>query len=157
MKFSPETHKIVELMAPAADAAGRTSDWVSLKNALRAWIIVHITQGNAATVALTPNQATAVAGTGTKVIPAVPIWSNLDTAASDVLVARTAAANYTTDAGVKNKIVVFQIDPDMLDADNSFDCISIDTGASNAANITQAIAVLEMRKGGASLEAVITD
>lgn len=144
MKFNlAEQAKLVEALAPAADAAGRTGDYVSLKHASRAYIVVTITQGNAATVALTPYQATAVAGTSEKVLAkVVPIWSNLDTAASDTLVRRTDAVNYTTDAGVKNKIVVFQVDAAALDVDNGFDCITVKTGASNVANITQAMYVL---------------
>ena len=46
----PEDIKIVNLLAPAADAAGRTGAYVSLKNAIKAFIVVHLTQGNAATV-----------------------------------------------------------------------------------------------------------
>lgn len=138
MKFHlVEMAKIVEGLAPAADAAGRTGDYVSLKNAARLFIVVHITQGNAATVALTPYQASDVSATGEKVINAVPVWSNLDTATSDALVRRTDAANYTTDVAVKNKIVVFQIDAAALDTTNGFDCVTVKTGASNAANITQ--------------------
>jgi hypothetical protein len=153
-----EGAQLVEALAPAADAAGRTGDYVSLKHARRAFVFVHITQGNAATVALTPYQATSVAAGGEKVISAVPIWSNLDTAASDAMVARTAAANYTTDAGVKNKIVVFQIDAAALDTNNGFDCITVKTGASNAANITQAIYVLDnVRFPQASPLTAITD
>src|SRR5690349_14644864 len=100
-----EGAKIVEALAPAADAAGRTGSYVTMKDAARAFVVVHITQGNAATIALSLLQATAVAGTGSKALAnAVPIWSNLDTATSDALVARTAAVSYTTDAAVKNKI-----------------------------------------------------
>lgn len=137
-----EQTKIVEGLPPAADAAGRTGDYVTLKDAAGIYIICHVTQGNAATVALTPYQATAVAGTGEKVISAVPVWSNLDTAATDTLVRRTDAANYTTDAAVKNKIVVFFIPAAALDVTNGFDCVCVKTGASNVANITQAMYVL---------------
>jgi len=131
-----EGAKLVEGLGPAADAAGRTSDVISLKDYTRCFIIVHINQGNAATVLLTPEQCTAVAGTGNKAIPAVPIWSDLDCATSDALVARTAAATYTTDAGVARKIVIFQVDAAALDVNGGFDCLRISTGASNAANIT---------------------
>jgi hypothetical protein len=143
-KFTlPQQMKIVEAIAPAADAAGRSSDIVSLKNCGKAYILVHLTQGNAATVALTPMQAQDVAGTGAKVLAnAVPIWSNLDTATSDTLVRRTDAVNYTTDAALKNKIVIFEIDPALLDVANGFDCVYFTTGASNAANITQAMFLL---------------
>ena len=38
------------LLPPAADAAGRTSPFRDLKNALKAYIVCHVNQGNAATV-----------------------------------------------------------------------------------------------------------
>ena len=129
----------VMLMAPAADAAGRTSPYRSLKNALKAYVVAHVNQGNAATVQLSLLQASAVAGTGSKAIAAVPIWSNLDTSVNDTLTSRTAAATYTTDAGVKDKLVVFEITPEScMDIANGFDCIAVSTGASNVANITEA-------------------
>lgn len=143
MKFHlAENAKVVSLLAPAADAAGRTGAYVSLKGYTRAFILVYLNQGNAATVALTPNQASAVAGTGTKVINAVPVWANLDCATNDILARATDAANYTTDAAVKIKQVLFQIDAAALDTNNGFDCLTVITGASNAANITSAIAIL---------------
>jgi len=136
----PQFCKITDALAPATDAAGRSSLYISLKNYHKAFLVVHITQGNAATILLTVNQATAIAGTGTKVLAiAVPIWANLDTVAAEALVKATDAVNYTTDAGVKNKIVVFEIDPARLDVAGGFDCINVSTGASNVANITQAM------------------
>lgn len=138
MKISlPQEVKIVEAIPPATDAAGRSSAAVSLKNAGKAYIEVHITQGNAATIALVPMQATAIAKTGGKVLTnAVPIWANLDTAAGDTLARATDAVNYTTDAAVKNKIVIFEIDPSLLDVANGYDVIYFTTGPSNVANIT---------------------
>lgn len=149
----------VEAMPPATDAAGRTGDYVSLKNAHKVFIVVHITQGNAATVALTPYQATNVAAGSEKVLTnTVPIYANLDTAASDALVRRTDAVNYTTDAAVKNKLVIFEIDPSTLDINNGFDCITVKTGASNAANITQAMYYVgPTRYPGATPPSVIVD
>lgn len=154
-----EKAKIVEALAPAADAAGRTGDYVSLKNAGICNVVVHITQGNAATIALTIEQATVVAGTDSKVITnVVPIWADLDTAASDALVRATDAVNYTTDAGLKNKIVIFQINPRSLDVANGFDCITVKTGASNVANITQAMYIMtDLRYAQATPPAAITD
>lgn len=148
----PETLFPVSLLAPAADAAGRSSAAISLKNAKRAFIVAHLTQGNAATVALTPEQCTLVDGTGAKALTNnIPLWSNLDVAAADTLVRRTDAKNYTTDAGVKNKIVVFQIDPaTALDIPGGFDCIRLTTGASNAANITSATLYIEPKHGSAT-------
>jgi len=141
-----EMAQVISLLSPAADAAGRTSAYVSLKNAQKAFIVCYITQGNAATIALTPLQASAVAGTGSKALTsAAPIAVNLDTDTipSDTMSIVAAAANYTTDAGVKNKIVIFEIDPiESMDINNGFNHIAVSTGASNAANITSALLVI---------------
>lgn len=135
----PEVYKIVEALCPATDAAGRTGDWVSLKNYKTCFIVCNITQGDPATVAITIQQAKAVAGTSAKAITVpVPIWSNLDCATSDTLVQQTAAVSYTTDAGVAIKQVIFQVDSSTLDIANGFDCVAVLTGASDAANITSA-------------------
>src|SRR5690606_16726774 len=88
----PEDCNVIGILKPATDAAGRTSRYVSLKNVLRAWIIAYIDQGNAATVLLSPKQATTVAGAGSKVLSnAVPIWANNDVAAADALTRQTDA------------------------------------------------------------------
>jgi hypothetical protein len=155
----PETYNIFHLLAPAADAAGRTSaQYASLKNAKRAWIYCSITQGNAATILLTPLQATSVAGTGSKVLTkACPIYVNLDTAASGTWVRATDAVNYTTDAGVKLKTIVFLVDPATLDLANSFDCLGVSTGASNAANITSVHVIVENRYAQAVPPSLVAD
>jgi len=150
--------KIVEALKPQAGAA-LTGDYVSLKNYARAFVLVHINQANAAVVAITIEQASVVAGTDTKVITkAVPIWANLDCVASDALAAATAAVGYTTDAGTKDKLVVFEIDPCSLDVANGFDCITVKTAASNAANITSALYLLvKGRDTGATPASAIVD
>jgi hypothetical protein len=105
--------------------------------------MVHITQGNAATILLTPQQASAIAGTGVKALAnAVPIWANSDEANSDTLVRQTDAVNFTTSAATADKRVIFEVNPDYLDVANGFDCIRVQTGASNAANITEASYIL---------------
>jgi hypothetical protein len=157
-KSLPQHYKIVEALTPGADAAGRTSDWVSLKNCHKAWIVVHVDQGNAATIAITVEQATAVAGTSNKAITvAVPIWANEDCATSDTLVAQTAAVSFTTSAAVKHKQVIFEVDPAALDQANGFDCLAVVTGASNAANITSAQFYLATRYPQGTPPAAITN
>lgn len=130
------------LLEPAADAAGRTSsNWLSLRNAEKAWIVCYIKQGNAATILLTPLQATSSAGAGSKAISnAVPIQLCDSALTADAFVVQAAALNFTTDANVATKIVVFEITPEIaLDMANGFNHIGISTGASNAANITCAL------------------
>lgn len=129
----------VSLLPAAADAAGRTGSYRTLKNAIKAYIVARVNQGNAATVQLSVLQAQDVSGTNSKAINSVPIWLVADTSVTDALVAQVAAASFTTSATLKDKIVVFEIMPDAaLDTTNAFDCIAIQTGASNAGNVTEA-------------------
>jgi hypothetical protein len=142
-RINPESATPITLLPPAADAAGRTGPYRSLKNAKKAYAVVQINQGNAATVALSFEQATAVAGTAAKAFDAVKrIWAteNDGTAA---LARQANAAGYTTTAAQNPKVVVFEIDPTQLDVANGFDCIAITTGASNAANITAAVLFID--------------
>ncbi len=134
----------VKLLPCAADAAGRTSStYASLRNCEKAWVVVEVNQGNAATVLLSLLQATSDSGASSKAIQnAVPIWLNDDTSlatGSDAFVVETAATTFTTDATTKDKLIVFEITPEIaLDMVNGFNHIGISTGASNAANITSA-------------------
>lgn len=131
-----------EILNPAADAAGRTGTYVSCKFAHKIFIVVHVTQGNAATIVLSVLQAQDVSGTNSKAIGNnVRIWANQDTSvAANVLTRQTDGTSFTTSSAVKNKVVVFEIEPAMLDLTNNFKTVTISTGASNAANITQAMA-----------------
>ncbi len=82
---------------------------------LKAYVVVHINQGNAAPVTLSLLQATAVAGAGSKaLLNTTPIWCNANTGASDSYVKQTAAMSFTTDVGTNDKIVIFEIQPEVL-------------------------------------------
>jgi hypothetical protein len=153
----PENVNLYTFLAPAADGAGRTSAYHSLKGAVKAWIVFHVTQGNAATILLSPLQATAVAGTSSKAISACRIWTKL-TAAATYFTKQTEAATYTTDAGVDNKVVVLELDcAKVLDIANGFDCIAMSTGASNAANITSALLIVQPHYQGIPEVNALTD
>ena len=155
--YIPENLLPISVLPPAADAAGRTGAWVSLKNAVRAWVEFYVDQGNAATIAVTINQASAVAGTGSKAITnAVPIWANQDATAA-AFTRQTDAVSFTTSAAVKKKIVIFEIDPASLDVAGGFDCITCITGASNAANITSAKIWIETSYGQATAINALAD
>lgn len=141
----------IGLLPPAADAAGRTSAYHSLKNcAGKAYLVCRVNQGNAAQVTFTPLQATDVSGSGSKVISATQIFLAADTATADALVRQTDGANFQTSATLKDKIVVFEFDTSELDVANGFDCIAIQTSASNAANITAAEMLYKPRYAGAT-------
>ena len=101
--------------AGAFAGAALTGAYVSVKNYGRVFVMVDIDQANAASMAISIEQASAVAGTGSKVITvAVPIWANEDCATNDTLVRQTDAVDFTTSAAVKVKKVVFEIDPATL-------------------------------------------
>lgn len=139
----PEETKIVQVLTPATDAAGRTSSYVSLKNARKATFIVPVAQGNAAQVTVSVVQATAVAGTGSKAISqACPIWANQDISAGDDLTAQTAATSFQLSTALANKVLVIEVPTEALDLANGFDCVAITTSASNVANLTAGTAVL---------------
>jgi len=145
MRIYSENIHIVDVMAPATDAAGRSSDAVSLKNFNMAMVEVSLTQGNAATIALTVQQCTAVDGTGAKAISVnVPIFASQDVGAAsgDVLTRQADGVEFTTSATLARKTIRFVIDPAKLDLAGGFDCLRINTGASNVANLTSARIIL---------------
>lgn len=143
----PEYFKIVQLTGPVTTNGGVTSDYASLKNANKAWIVVDMNQAVGHATLLTPKQASAVAGTGVKVLTSVVnIWANEDVAASDTLVKQTSALNYTVAADVKKKQIIFEIDPAGLDLSNSFDCINlVSADSSQATNFINATLYIDTR------------
>jgi hypothetical protein len=131
------------ILDPAADAAGRASRAVSLKNYTGSVkLVAYINQGNAATVTVTPEQCSAVAGTGAKAIVASPVYAAQDLATTTVKVRGANAAAFTTSAATTAKMVEFLIDPAAFDTAGGFDCLRVSTGASNVANITSAFLIL---------------
>lgn len=145
----------VRLLPHQADAAGRTSAiWLDLRNcAGKAYIVCSVNQGNAAPVLFTPLQAQSVTGTNSKAIGAMPIFLNAATATSDAFVQQTSAANFTTSATLADKIVVFEITPEMcLDmVTGGFHFVGVSTGASNASNITGAeLQILQSIQGASA-------
>jgi hypothetical protein len=80
---------------------------------------------------------------------AAQIVANLNTAASDTLVAQAAAASFTTDAGTNDLLIIFEVLPQScFDLNNNtvgtgaFRFLGIETSASNGANVTAAYAIL---------------
>lgn len=137
------------LLAPAADGAGRTSAYYTLKNGQKAFVVFTINQGNAATVLLSLLQAKDVSGTGSKAVTAVPISLVEATAVASFFVPQTPATTFTTDAALSNKLICFEIIPEAcMDVANAFCTIAVSTGASNAANITAAHLFIDMSYEG---------
>lgn len=152
----PEQAVLVGTLAPAADAAGRTGTYISMKNLVRLFVVFHVNQGNAATVALSLSKATAVAGTGaTAVTELCRIHTSLDQSAGHQFTRQADAASFTTDAATKSKIVIIEVEPGRLG--ETYDCIAPVTGASNAANITSAMIYGVPRYSGSTVPNVLVD
>ena len=136
----PEVFKPVQAFEAQTNAGAIVGDYVKASLCSMLYIVVHLTQAAADTSVLTIEQATDETPTGSKAITTVlPIWANLDCAASDTLSRATDAISYTTDAGVKHKIIIFQVDPSGLDTENNFDWVTIKAAGSSANNIISAM------------------
>lgn len=152
--------KIVDATAgPVTTNGGVTSDYVSLKNCLKATIILQFTQAAGHATVVTLKEATAVAPTGAKnVVSDHKIWTNEDTAASDTLVKQPDGKTVTLTNDIKKKLVVVEIDPDALDVNNGFDCIGFTIGdSSQATNFVCGHYLLEMADARATPPNTIVD
>lgn len=141
----PRNFKIVQMIPPKTTNGAITSQVLSLKGVNQAWVIFEFTQavGHATTPTLL--QATSISAGTNKAGPAVPIWSNEDTGATDTLVRQASdAASYAVTGNVKNKEVVFEIDPSRLDVNGLYDYIYFTIASSSqATNFVSATAILQ--------------
>lgn len=137
-----ESFKIVPLLKPAADAAGRSSGFITMKNASKAYLLCYIAQGNAAPVTISLQQATSVSGARAKALSgSAQVWYLDNADAGDTLVQQAPASSFTTSTATTSKLVLFEILPEEnLDVSNGFTSVNISTGPSNAANVTSAFA-----------------
>lgn len=110
----PTKFKIVQAFAPKTTNAALTSQVVTLKGAVKAWLVLQFTQAVGFASVPTIKQATTIAAGTNAAGPTCRIWANEDTSLTDTLVAQTAGASYTVAADAKNKTVVFEIDPASL-------------------------------------------
>jgi len=153
----PEHFKIVQGAAPITTSSAVTGDYVSLKNVHRIWIIFELNQAVGHSTICSAMRATAVSPTGgTAMTEVCKIWENEDTGSTDTLVKQTDAANVTVTDDIKDKTVVFQIDPNDLTA--TFDCIAGKTSASSqSTNHVSITYILETRYPQATPPTAITD
>jgi hypothetical protein len=155
-----EYFKPVDIANNVTTDGGLTSDYISAKNANNnITLIVTLKQAVGHATALSPYQATAVAGTSAKVLTNVcRIWANEDTATTDTLVRKTDALTYSVTADIKNKQIIFEIPVASLDLANGFDCINIiSTDSSQATNLVSVTAFIDTRYKEDVPPAAITD
>ena len=119
----PQHCKIVQAFYPQTTNGSLSSQVVSLKNAVKAWLVLDFTQAVGHATTPTIVQATSISAGTNKAGPSVDIWANEDCAATDTLVKKTSAASYGVSADVKHKQVVFEIDPARQDVNGGYDCV----------------------------------
>lgn len=166
MPFSVFQNKPTEIVPITTTSSAIVADYISTKLvAGMVYLVINLKQAAAHATVLTPKRATAVAGTnvtGLATAAVCRIWANEDTAASDTLVAQTAAIAYTVTADIKNKVVIFEIDPNTLgeySAGVPYDVIGLGISASSeATNFACANAYIsDLRYGGTTPPSIIVD
>jgi len=126
-------HGNTEILAVPIDTTGAVvaSDWLSMAHYDH--VDLHILQGAWAggTPAVTLDQATAAAGTGTKTLSFVTYYSK--TALTGTAWTKTAVTSDTFSlTAVANILTVIPIDADQLDADNDFTFLQLDIASPGA-------------------------
>jgi hypothetical protein len=155
----PQQFKIVDATAgPVTTNGGVTCDYVSLKNAVKAWLVLQFTQAVGHATVVQPQTATAVAGTAAASIThAARGWINADTATSDALVAQTAATSFTLAATIKKHMVVVEIDPVQWGAVGTDVAGCTISDSSQVTNFVSGVWILQTKHGGATPPTAITD
>lgn len=157
----PRFFKIVDATAgPVTTNGGVTSDYITLKDALYVWIVIQFKQAVGHATSIQPQVATAVAPSGaTSITFTAPIWSNLDTTATDTLVSRTAATSYAVTTAAKPMQVIIGIDPSAVAAmGDTYDVIGFTVSdSSQATNFVSAQFYIETNYKQATPPTAITD
>jgi hypothetical protein len=134
----PENCKIVQGLACTVGVGGALpSDYVSLKNAHRAWAVIQYTDAAGNAVTITPQFDVSVAGANNTASAQLHrIWANEDTATNDLMVEDPAAIIFVTDGVTSNSVIIIEIDT--ADMGNlvgvPYDCVRIQTSNVDAAD-----------------------
>lgn len=123
--------------------------YVSMKNFRKLTIIVSIADGTTVTGStITLKQATAVAGTGEKALAFTRMLANVDYAASPTMVETAVTSNtFTTQTtNSLDSVYILEVDSEMLDTANGFDCVRLD-GTGHAATASRGVSVVYILTG----------
>jgi hypothetical protein len=155
----PQHFKLVDATAgPVTTNGGVTCDYVSLKHAVKAWLVLQFTQAVGHATAVQPQTATAVAGTGAASIThSARWWLNDDTATLDALTEQTAATSMAVAATVKKKMMVVEIDVVQWNAASADVAGATISDSSQATNFVSGVWVIQPKHGGDPPLTAITD
>jgi hypothetical protein len=140
----PQNFHLVQLASPKTTSAGFTTGYITLKDAVKAWIVAELTDAVGFAEVFSVLQAQDVSGTNSAAGPTGKVWANEDTGTSDTQVRQTDGNSYTTTNNIKNKEVIFEIDPAALT--DGFTTVALQVSASSqATNFVSVTAILERR------------
>jgi hypothetical protein len=144
----PEGMYPVSLTKPVTTDAGFTTDAVSLKNAVMAWIVVHLNQVDALATTIVPMRTTAVDTGGAVLANNVPRWYGLVTTSTNAIGRLADGVNYTMGAQAAADVyVIFQIDPANLGG--AYDCIYVDVATGHATSFMEITCWVQPKYSGA--------
>lgn len=140
-RVTNEDFGIVNVQPPIdANDAAITGDWVSLKNAGHATIIINCGAGWGSTGAVTLTQATVVAGSDTKALAFSTMWTNVGDITSSVFVQTAVTSNtFNLSTSAAGSLYIIEVDADTMDADGNFDVLGFslsDPGAAGLVSVT---------------------
>lgn len=120
-----EENKVVPAFVPIdTTGAARSGDWVSLKNYDRLVIVIMQGAWAGGTPAVTLNQASDVAGTGSKALAFTEKWEGTALTA-DTLTRSAVSSNTFNLTAAANKFTVIEVKASDLDTNNGFDCVQV--------------------------------
>ena len=127
---------VIQGLVPQATDGNPLSAWCDISDAVTAFILVHVTKGDAALTSFQIREGNTATGGGAQNLAGTAlIWSNLNSTATNVLTRRTNDSIYALDnaSDGRGQIVLFQVDPARLSA--GFMAIAVQVAAGNADNI----------------------
>ena len=135
-EITNETVNIVEAFPPVdTTGVGQTGNMISMKNASHITIIIQAGAWAGGATGITIEQATDVTDseTSSKAVSFSWMWTNIAAVGASALVKTAVIAN-TFDIGTAASMHIIEIDVDMLDVDNGYDCLQVltDTPGANA-------------------------
>jgi hypothetical protein len=134
--FLPQTFKIVSATAGCRTTnGGVTFDNISLKNAQMVWIVAHFRQAVAHATTIQPVLGATDAGCNNNITFDAHWWKNADVATTDTLVQDTAGTSMACDAAATDHLLVIQIDPsDVIAQNGTYDWLGATIANSAQAN-----------------------
>lgn len=114
----------VALLPKDITGAVQNGDFISLKNYTHATVVLLQGAWAGGTPAVTLTQAQDVAGTSEKAISFTKMWTQVGITGTGYTETAVTADTFNLPA-VANTMTVLELDADMLDTDNGFDCFRV--------------------------------